>query len=457
MSLSDSHEAFPCLKILVIGPFPPPYHGVSIFTQMLLKSKMKEMYNVFHLDTSDVRDSVGMEKLDYVNLKLGIRNVIKLAFIICKRRPHIVYLPISQNRLAYLRDALFIFVSRLFSRKIIVHLHGSFFRLFYENSGWFMRSIIAVSLYYLDCAIVLGNSLRSLFKGLVPDHKVEVVPNGIDDIVSDHRWAENKKKDTEIQVTYLSTLRKNKGIFDFIQAIPYILAVYPDVQFKVAGTWFLSKEAIEMESLLSSNPEIRKKVDFLGLVTGNAKTDLLLNTSIFVFTPNTPEGQPLVLLEALAAGLPIITTNQGCISETVIDGENGLIVEAQNPRAIAEAIVYLIRNPDVRSHMRRANRERYKSFYTQDRCVERLMAVFEKTLKQSDQKCKPGSTIFTVVISVFFCYSDASAYIDPATGNFVFSNLAALLSALAAFLAILFRPLLRFCKWIFARFQRNQK
>jgi glycosyltransferase involved in cell wall biosynthesis len=87
-----------------------------------------------------------------------------------------------------------------------------------------------------------------------------------------------------------------------------------------------------------------------------------------------------VAVEAMAAGLPIISTDQGAIVESVIHGENGFIVESHNPHQIAEKIKFLIKNPDAREKMGAESRKKYLENFTEGKMVERLHEVFEKVM-----------------------------------------------------------------------------
>ncbi len=88
----------------------------------------------------------------------------------------------------------------------------------------------------------------------------------------------------------------------------------------------------------------------------------------------------MTVLEAMSVGLPVIATDRGCLRETVLDGMTGFIVPPNSPETIAEKIIQLIRDPDLRERMAAAGRKRFELNYTQDRFVRRLEAVFMKAL-----------------------------------------------------------------------------
>ena len=107
-----------------------------------------------------------------------------------------------------------------------------------------------------------------------------------------------------------------------------------------------------------------------------------MNSDVFVFPPDQPEGQPWVIIEALAAGLPVISTAQGAIPAMVKEGINGFIVPARNPAAIADRLRLLQRDPDLRMAMGRASRDLYLSHYTGEKFVKGFAAIIDQVLEQ---------------------------------------------------------------------------
>ena len=79
------------------------------------------------------------------------------------------------------------------------------------------------------------------------------------------------------------------------------------------------------------------------------------DADVFIFTPKAPEGHPWVLVESLASGLPVISTDQGAIKESVLHGKNGFIVEPAIPKSIAGAVDLLVTNADMREKMAKAS------------------------------------------------------------------------------------------------------
>lgn len=362
-------------KILIIGPTPPPIHGVSIATETILNSSLQYRIQIIHLNTSDRRELSNIGKIDIKNISIAFIQFFKLLWLFIAKNPEIVYIPISQTSLGYLRDSLFLIPSKLFNKKIIIHLHGSYLRLLYNQCHFLIKKLIKWTLKDISRAIVLGENLKPIFKSLVPEDRIVVIPNGLDEKPFIKYCSDLKKGNKNIQILYLSNLVKFKGFFDLINAIPEVIRKHQNVTFIFAGPFRHDKEKEEAFTFISEN-KINSFVKFEGIVTGKEKIDLLMTSDIFVL-PSYNEGQPFAILEAMAAGLPIISTNVGAIPETVIDGENGFIISVNNPQEIAEKIVILIENEKLRKKMAEKSKERFLQYYTKNKFIENLGKVFE--------------------------------------------------------------------------------
>lgn len=381
--------------ILIIGPKPPPYHGVSVVTNIILDSGLGREFNLLHLDTSDRRALANIGRLDFSNVYLALKHLVQLISMLHKFSPIIVYLPICQTIKGLIRDAAFIFFSRIKGAKVVVHLHGGYFRTLYERSSTLVKFMIRYSCKFVSQAIVLGESLRHIFEGLVPSERIAVVANGIDrnyitetELSTKHyALSSNNLHPSAFRILFLSNLTLSKGFFDVIKSIPIITQKNissPNIEFIFAGEFWEGEKTKEEIFQYINSHNLNLYIKFTGTTISSKKKDLLLSSSLFVLpTYYLYEGQPVVIIEAMAAGLPIITTNQGCIKEMVIDGENGFIIEKKNPEKIAEKIIYLLKNEKVRREMGKKSRERFLKYYTKDRFINSLSKVFDEVLAET--------------------------------------------------------------------------
>jgi glycosyltransferase involved in cell wall biosynthesis len=349
-------------RLIIIGPLPPPHHGVTISTALVLaNTRLHNFFDVTHLDTSDRRSRENIGTWDVQNVALGLRNAADLARSL--RGPAgLVYLPISQG-VAFLRDSLFVHLARARGWKVVAHLRGSEFGDFYRAANPLMRLLIRISMRHVSSVGVMAESLRGVFGDLVPEDRLAVVPNGTPDP------GVNGGVRDRATVLFLSHLRRRKGVIQSVEAALRVLIEEPDARFLFVGEW--EDPDLERELLDRAAPA-GEAICFLPLAIGEKKRRLLASSSVFLFPPAEPEGHPRVLLEAIAAGLPVVTTARGAIPETLVDGESGFVLEDPIPEQLAERLLLLLRDDELRNRMSLAARARYLERFTQEEADRRL-------------------------------------------------------------------------------------
>lgn len=365
--------------VLIIGPTPPPYNGMSVATGLVLEAFGGNI-SVIYLDTADHRDISNVGKIDFTNVLLAFQHGFKYLWLLMTERPEIVYVPIAQDSLPFLRDCLFLIPARLFRRKVVIHLHGGYFGTFFLNASSFMQRIIRYALGKADRAIVLGEVLGNAFNGVLPRDRVRVIPNGIPDLFKDHkRETRNGRRPT---VLFLSTLMREKGTLDVLKALPAVAARVPDVQAIFAGEWFRAEDK-ELAQKLIHDLGLESCVKFIGPVAPSQKCEVLKSADLFVLpTCYKYEGHPYVILEAMSAGLPVISTAVGCIPETVLDGKSGFVLDPQSKETLAEKIALLLSVEHLRKGMGEASRMRFLELYTLDRFTAQMENVFKELSSQ---------------------------------------------------------------------------
>ncbi len=371
-------------KIILIGSIPPPYHGSNVYFSNLLNSGIRKHFDIFHLDISDHRSLDNLSKLDFVNVYLALINLVKLVRLIKKVKPGLIYIPVSSNILPYLRDGLFIFLSHVFSdARIVIHLHeGDYFRkYFYDRSNFLVKFFIRYTLKKVNTAIVYSEMLKYNFEGFVKN--IVAFPNGL---VPDNKHCEEYFVKIPKQVTaisFYSNLFESKGVLDVLEAAAIVTKSIKNVKFYFTGVWTKNEEKtrVRAEKIIRENNLI-DFISFKGIITGEAKNNFLKETDIMVFPTWYPyEGCPMVILESMEYGCPVVSTkNTGAIPEMISDGETGFLVDRKRPEKIAEAIIKLISEKDLRLSMGKKARERFKNYFTFDKNLDNIISAFTKAL-----------------------------------------------------------------------------
>ena len=189
-----------------------------------------------------------------------------------------------------------------------------------------------------------------LRRGIVSEEK-SVILNGIG--VDLERYTKSDLPDGDAPIFMLiARLLREKGVREFSSAARVVLSQFPDARFQILGPEDNSADAVPVEEVkawqeageveyLGSTPDVRPFIE---------------GCHVFVLPSYYGEGLPRTILEAMSMGRPILTTdNVGC-RETVVDGENGFLVERQNADALAERMLWFAHNPKAWQPMGDASR-----------------------------------------------------------------------------------------------------
>lgn len=358
---------------MILGKIPPPYMGPSIATQIILNSSLKDRYELLHIDTRVNTSLNTMGKFSFRKITKSFSIWIKMFWTIISKRPSLVVIPISQSTGGYLKDLVFILIAKLTFRKTLIHLRGSNFKNWLNSSSALTASFVKATLKLNNGVIVLGNNLRQLFHGIFSDERIFVCPNG-----GNYQIPPSTVNGSDVRILYLANLQPSKGIEDVLIAIDKLKnKIQSGYSLHVVGSWRSPEVEKTCRELVNKN---NLPVTFYPPAKGNDKFQYLADADVFVFTPREPEGHPWVIVEAMAAGLPIISTDQGAIIESVKDGDNGFIVRSGNPEEIADRLQKLIVDQSLRNRMSVASRKNYENGFTEEKMVGNLTTIFEKVI-----------------------------------------------------------------------------
>lgn len=358
-------------KILFISKLPPPYYGTTVWTQILLSSNLGKSFRIIHFNNNIHKNFDTLGKPNIVNALKNILLYFKFVVTLIKNLPDLVFIPISQTTAGFVKDSGYVIISRVFRRKTLLILHGSDIRNWMRRSSKIVQIYTGYILKSTQGVIVLGENLKVLFKDFYPDNKIFVVPNG-----GNYTFPPREENNTT-RLLFLANLIPSKGIIDVLESLNYLERYHQKLILNVAGEWFDS-EFKELCYKVVKNTKI--PVNFHGQVNGDKKYQLLSNSDIFIFPPKEPEGHPYVIVEAMAAGLPIISTDKGAITESVKEGINGFIIEPGKPVQIAEKIAFLLEHPDIRLAMAGESRRLYEENFTEEKMVNKLHDIFNAVL-----------------------------------------------------------------------------
>lgn len=352
-------------KLIVMGPSAPPVYGNSVLTPVTIASLQRLGLFAAHVDTRDRRTLANLNRLDLENVRLGLLHAWLLLGAMHRHRDAGVYVQISQGRWGFLRDALWIGLARARRRPVYIHLHGGCFDEFHDESGPVMRRLIRATIGQAETLWVLTPSLRSCFDGLAEPERVSVLENvAPDPMVGFDRSGMAERNGNGFRILFLANLREGKGHLDLLAAL--------EVLGRRPGRWYArfvgehdEATAAVFGEWVRSRPDGSVRAELVGPRMGIDKASELAWADAFAFpTRYRNEGQPLVVLEAMAAGLPIVSTRYRGIPHTIHDQRHALLVDPGDVGALAAALARLAEDPGLRDRLGAAARDRYEERYT---------------------------------------------------------------------------------------------
>ncbi len=200
-------------------------------------------------------------------------------------------------------------------------------------------------------------------------NKITVIPEGVD---LDLFKPKIDKSEQEKVILFVGRIAQEKGLMYLIKAIPRVTKVFPSISVLMVG----EDQGIQ-ENLIKAaeNLGVEKIVHFLGPKFGYELARTYRKARIFVL-PSLYETFGLAILEAMASGLPIVTTRTGGIPELVEDGSNGMLVGPRNHEALAEAIIKLLSDPDLSLGMSKRNPVKAKR-YSWESVAESIEGIYK--------------------------------------------------------------------------------
>lgn len=341
------------MKAVLVGPFPDPVTGVSFANQALKQFLSDHEVKVYEINTISKLgvSSKGGDHFSLIKMIEFLLIYLRAGKIL---RSDVAYFTPGQTFYGVAKYAPFIFLCRLFNVPYIIHLHGNYLGKEYQRLKGGKRKIFAGLIGRASAGIVLSESLKKNFKGLLPENKVYIVKNFVsEDLVLSDISSKSYQRPV---ILYLSNLMREKGIFEFLDALEILDQKSIDYHAIVAG-------GIEtgLRDLLLERMEKNRNIRYEGIVKGEKKKAIFLESNIFVFpTYYTMEGQPIAILEAMAtANIPIVTPHAGI--PDILSEQEAVFIRERSAEDLADKLLMVGENLTGFSEMLKNNLERVKN------------------------------------------------------------------------------------------------
>jgi|TARA_B110000259_G_scaffold188301_1_gene246352 glycosyltransferase involved in cell wall biosynthesis len=376
-------------KILFVAPYPPPYSGPETSAKLFMESKIHDFYEVNLFDTNFRKSNADKGKLGFSAILIFFKFILGLIKRLVFFNPDIVYYYVTATKVGWLyKDIWLILVSKLFGKKVVIHMRAGHFDYNFSKMSSFQQSIIKKVCKYVDFGLAQSYSLMSQFDEILPVDKVGFVYNMINvNLYKPESGVKNHK-----EIFFMGHLTKAKGYNDILHAMPKVVEKHPDALFTFAGSKLKDERnvfndytnkapLINEDSLIPLTKLLKngyaKNYNYLGIIDEQKKIAQFNKSQLFIL-PSFSEGFSMAVLEAMSMGKPVITTPVGALKDIITNKENGYLVSPGNVDEIAKAIITLLDNPKDCDEISATNRNAVVLNYSIQNVVNKYIEIFNK-------------------------------------------------------------------------------
>jgi glycosyltransferase involved in cell wall biosynthesis len=271
----------------------------------------------------------------FESLCLPLFDLIGYVKKIIQKSPEYIIINTSINYRSIIRDGIYVKVAKFFHKKVLLFIHG-----FKEDDFVNNKKRIVNQLLKADMFLVLSDDFKDKLIELkkIP---INVVYNSVEKTFIqklDDDYIKNKDYSKEINILFISRIVKEKGIFTAIKAFEIIKQEYENITLTIAGDGL---DLINVKKYVQDyNIE---NIVFLGNVIGDIKVNCFKQSNILLFPSHHNEGLPVVLLEAMQAGLAIVITSVGGIKDLYRKHNFGVLIEKPDVDSTINALRMILK------------------------------------------------------------------------------------------------------------------
>jgi glycosyltransferase involved in cell wall biosynthesis len=353
------------MKVLITSPSLNPNQnvsGISSITQFIISSNKENFYTHF---------KVGREDDEKHNLEWvfsHIRLYLRWFYLMVTQKQALIHFNMALSKNSIIRDSPLIFISRLFRKRMIIHIHGGDFLMFKKNPLW-MKSILNKVFSGKNPIIVLSSLEKNILEQRFNIKRIYVLPNctGLKEATEFDRFFPEKDI---LSVLFLGRISADKGIEYIFQAFEILKKKGNKLKFFMAGKGPEEKAFIQrFYDLLGADFE------FKGVVSGDQKTELFKKCNVFLL-PSFYEGLPMALIESMSFGLVPVITNVGSIKSVIENGKNGIFVSTHSSEEIVAAIEKLLKDKECLALLSKNARQFIFRNFNPDIYIDRLNEIY---------------------------------------------------------------------------------
>lgn len=363
----------PC--VLMMGQTPPPWHGQAVATQILFEHDWPEFeIHRLRMEFSEEMEEVGRFQWKKI---VHLISLIREARNILKSNPGCVllYPPASAKWIPFLRDFLFLRAVRHLAGSTVFIFHASGLPVFVKRSAisrWLGRSVYGNAEVSLEVA-----------QEKVPPHEVfgakkaRWCPCAIEVPAIERPARSDERPHVAL---FVASLQEGKGVLELLRTAAVLreLGAASRFYFKIVGKWF-SEDFERRARALHEELGLEGMVEFCGQLIGEEKWRAYADADSFFFpTHYASEATPIVLMEALGMGLPIVSTEWAGIPAMLEGCETAQLLPIRSPRDYAEALLALDVDSNRADEIAELSKSYYRQYFEPRRFIERVGRAFRE-------------------------------------------------------------------------------
>jgi glycosyltransferase involved in cell wall biosynthesis len=312
--------------------------GISTLTSGILRSDLSTQFEISYI-ASQAED---LGKAGKALLAIG--SVFRFIAACFLKRPDLVYVHVGSNASLY-RESFFILLAKLFRIRVLSHFHAGDIDDYYPFQPRLGRRFISAAIGWSNAVIAVSLASKRQLVRLAPRVRISLIPNVIDTSLFDTAVTQRRfRRGGPVRLLFVGATGKLKGESDLIMALKLLEGSGLDVRASFIGY------GAEKLSKACSDLGIRDLIEHLGPVPVDDRIEHFMRADIFVL-PTYAEAMPISVIEAMAAGLPVISTPVGGIPELVDDGHEGYLVTPGDAGQLADKISILVKDGKMRTDM----------------------------------------------------------------------------------------------------------
>ncbi|MEM9254986.1 MAG: glycosyltransferase family 4 protein [Pseudomonadota bacterium] len=294
---------------------------------------------------------------------LFFRSILLLLPLLPKKP--ILHLHVASHA-SFVRKYCYLKLGKLFGCKVILHLHGSEFREFYAQASRAVKKCVEATFDLSDRVVVLSESWKQVVEDISTNRRVVVINNFVKPVNVEKR---DHDADT-VTILFMGKLGNRKGTYDLLDAIRDSGESLSGYELLLCGDGELDKVKRKIREY-----RLQECVRVAGWIGPDKKDKYYASADVFVL-PSHNEGLPMSILEAMSAQLAIITTPVGGIPEVIDSGRNGLLVDAGDVESLADALVRVCTDSELRSRLAKSAKGDFDLLYAPESVIPLLQQLY---------------------------------------------------------------------------------